>query len=121
MGKKKAEKSETLNRLLNVASVAGAAVLGYFLAKKSDQYVTVDNVIDKDSEEKKELPDGTEVVLSFTVTKRKRPDRTSGGVSDDIVEPQVAQAEKPAIEETTAAAETADSSAGISTAGEGKA
>lgn len=120
MGKKKAEKSETLNRLLNVASVAGAAVLGYFLAKKSDQYVTVDNVIDKDSEEKKELPDGTEVVLSFTVTKRKRPDRKSAGTSDDIIESEADQAEKPVIEEITAAAETADSSAEISAAGEDK-
>lgn len=84
------EKSNVFGTILGLASVAGAAALGYFLAKKADEYIKVqrDNEFvddpdpfgdldDEDFEDYADVDPNEETIFSITVTKSKAPEAES--------------------------------------------
>ena len=108
------EKSGVLAKALGLASVAGAAALGYFLAKKADEYIKIqrDNEfvddpdpfddLDEDLDDYADDPN-EETIFSITLTKSKAPEaeEESAPAEDTAEEPapeEAAAPEEPAVE-----------------------
>ena len=101
------EKSGVLAKALGLASVAGAAALGYFLAKKADEYIKIqrDNEfvddpdpfddLDEDLDDYADDPN-EETIFSITLTKSKAPE------AEEESAPAEDAAEEPAPEDAAA-------------------